>query len=135
MLALLQGTLALRLVHPACTHDRLGNVLAHVIHHHADSAAAWEVVATFAHLAPSAPAPSSGTSPLAPGHLRASVVAVHSAELEAVAVVPLEELPVAALAVPASRTEHVLLVLPRGAVWQNRQARPWLETQFHSGSR
>ena len=120
---------------PSRTHDRLGRMLAHVIHHLASSTVAEEVAATSAHPAPSAPVPPSGTSPLAPEHSRAGAAAVHSARVEAVAAVPLEELRVAALAAPASRTEHVLLVLPRGAVWQNREARLWLETQCRSGPR
>ena len=122
MLATLQGTLGTRPVHLARTHDQLGNVLAPVLHHLADSTVAEdvdaeEVVATFADLAPSAHVSPSGTSLPAPEHSKeAPAVAAHSAELEAAAVVPLEELRVAALAVLASQTEHVLLVPPWGNV-------------------
>ena len=133
-----QETLGTRPVHLARIHGQLDSVLVIVLHHLADSivgedADAEEAVGTSVAPERSAHAHPSGTSrPPLEQSKDVLVAAAHAAGPEATAAeVFLKELQAAVLL--ASQTEHVLVDLPRGTVWQNRQARLWLETQCCSG--
>ena len=133
MLAYPQGTSGTRSVNLAQTYGQLDSVPVLALHHLADStvdedADAAEAVGTFVAPERSAHAHPSGTSRLPLEQSKdVLVAAAHAAGPEVIAAeVFLRELQAAVLL--ASQTEHVLLALPRGTVWQSRPAHQCLET-------